>query len=106
MLEHKDSVSPILDEDPITLAEAAKHHFQTQPAPSTVWRWGPGGGVKGVILEHVQIGGQYYTSVPACKRFLEALNQPKTSPVKTPRSRKQRTASKKKAEAILKARGI
>lgn len=77
----------------------------TRPAVSTVWRWHRNG-AKGVRLEGVRIGGQTYISDEALDRFLAALNQPKTSPVKTPRSRKQRTASKKKAEAILAARGI
>lgn len=98
-LEH-----PLYGEDLIRLSEFSKI-FPTRPNPSTAWRWAKHG-TRGVILETVAIGGTLYTSREAANRFLEALNQPKTSPVKTPRSRKQRTASKKKAEAILAARGI
>ena len=100
-----DCHNPLLAENLVSLAEAAKHHFRPPRATSTVWRWGKNP-VKGALLETVQVGGQYYTSVEAIGRFLDALNQPKAAPIKTPRTRKQKRASQKKADEILKARGI
>ncbi len=98
--------NPLLNEELCRLS-ALNTGLPTPPHASTRWRWA-NVGVRGVVLESLNIGGVTYTSVEAWRRFRDALNQPKPkpSPVKTIRSRKQRIASTEKAEAILAARGI
>ena len=87
------------------ISQQAKR-LPNRPAASTVWRWATKG-TRGEVLDSKIIGGQRYVSDEAMDRFLTALNEPQqAAPAKTPRSRRQRSESKKRAAEILAARGI
>lgn len=86
------------------LSEQAKR-LPTPVSATTPWRWSRKG-VRGIKLETVMIGGVEHCSDEALDRFLEALNAPKDSPVKTRRTKKQRRESAARAESILSAAGI
>ena len=44
-----------------------------KPSTSTLWRWSTRG-LRGIVLETIQVGGQRCTSVEALQRFFEQLS--------------------------------
>ncbi|MCS7466126.1 DUF1580 domain-containing protein [Stieleria sp. ICT_E10.1] len=67
------TLSRVLTEDAITLAEVPAMLPGRRPHVSTVWRWYRTG-VRGVRLEAVKIGRSVITSRQAVTRFLTHLN--------------------------------
>lgn len=61
-------MSNILDEELLTLTEAAKT-LPDRPHCSTLLRWRTSG-VNGVRLEAVKVGGRWFTSRQALRRFV------------------------------------
>lgn len=97
-----------LSEQLISLTEAAsllpRRRRGRKASPSTCYRWSQTG-VRGVVLETVQVGGTRCTSREALARFFAALSNldsPKSAPVATPARRKQQV---EKAEAYCKKAG-
>jgi hypothetical protein len=104
--DEDQNVATILDQDLITLAEAAKQlpkiRGQKKPiAPSTLWRWATAGcrAKDGVIvrLEVWQLGNRHCTTMDALERFTARLNA-----LPAPPSAKRQ----KKVEAALAAVGL
>jgi hypothetical protein len=94
----------ILDEDLITLAEAARL-LPRRPCRTSLWRWHKFG-ARGVRLETVLIGGIRHTSRQALTRFIAAVSEATDgAPVRSHLHRKRRRRFKH-AEAILDAAGI
>jgi hypothetical protein len=105
--------SDIFAEGQITLQEAA---LLARVSFVTVWRWAlkgtrpPDGGPR-VRLEALRIGGKWWTSKAALRRFADRLTQhadgtPMTSPRTMPRTAPKRARAIKKAEAELQKAGI
>lgn len=70
----QSAVSRILTENPITVSRARNelaHLYGERLNKSTIGRWCLQG-VGGVKLEHVRLGNQIFTSLPAITRFIEA----------------------------------
>lgn len=73
------SLTSVLDETRITFGEAARRlpGRKGPPTRQTVRRWHVEGihvGDDYVRLEARRVGGQWFTSVEACDRFIEAIN--------------------------------
>src|SRR3954465_15957340 len=75
----------LASESPIPFSQAAAHlprRRGRKPAVSTLHRWATAG-LRGVVLETLQVGGTRCTSLAALQRFfdrLSALNSPTTAP--------------------------
>lgn len=91
-------------EEAVTIAEATREVPGRRPNCATVWRW-IDQGVRGVRLEAVPVGGRWYTTKEAIRRFLAALAAQAGQKV-TPTQSAARKARIAKAERKLAARGI
>jgi Protein of unknown function (DUF1580) len=65
------SKAALLDEPPLSLAEAARL-LPKRPNPATLWRWRKKG-VRGVRLQTILIGGRRYVTRAALQQFIEAV---------------------------------
>lgn len=68
---------PLLDEQTLTISEAARWlpKFNGKPvATTTVWRWGTKG-YNGIKLEIGRIGRRCFTTKEAINRFIEAIGR-------------------------------
>lgn len=97
----------IQNETVLSLTEAARHlprrRAGKRPHVATLYRWAQGG-VRGVILETIQVGGTLCTSIEALQRFCERLTNPDAAPsARTSRARKRQIA---RAEKELDDAGI
>lgn len=63
---------PLENEAQILFTETPKY-LPEQVTKQTLYSWARNG-VRGVKLETLKVGGRFYTSVPAIRRFLAALN--------------------------------
>jgi hypothetical protein len=72
----------INDETVLTLTEAAKmlprRRGGKRPHVSTLYRWGSRG-LRGIVLETIQIGGTTCTSFEALQRFFSHLSEPRNA---------------------------
>ena len=70
----------------IPLSEAAdqipRRHRGRKTAVSTLYRWATTG-VRGVVLETLQVGGTRCTSLAALQRFFDALSMEQSSEAST-----------------------
>jgi hypothetical protein len=84
--------STLADEDPLTLAEAARL-LPKRPNPATLWRWRTKG-VRGVLLKTSMIGGRRYVTPAALRQFNEAVTAAaagkSAAPVEGPRTKSKR----------------
>ena len=97
-------MSDLLDENLITLAEAARL-VPRRPSRTSLWRWHKYG-VRGVRLETVLIGGIRYTSLQAFARWIEATSKAADRAPARRHLRRKRRRQIEQAEAILDAAGI
>lgn len=98
----------MLTDEPLLPALTAVERVTGQrPHPTTLNRWFRHG-TKGVKLETLLCGGRRLSSVPAVKRFLEAVTAASDgSPtLSAPRTNRQREAAIRKAEAELAKAGV
>jgi Protein of unknown function (DUF1580) len=107
-----ERLHPLAGERLMTFARAAAElpSRSGRCHPSTVWRWA----FKGcrtlagrVRLEHVKVGGVWYTSAEAVRRFLDQVNVAaagETGPPPRPEAQRQRAAERAGTE--LEALGI
>ena len=92
----------VTSETLITLPEAAAL-LPGRPSITTLWRWRTKG-VRGRVLESVNIGGKVYTSEEALQRFAEYHGGSSVaSPQRSPKERERAIAS---AERELEQAGI
>jgi hypothetical protein len=77
-------------------------HVPGRPSLRTVWRWTEKG-ARGAKLETLLVGGRRVTSLEAIRRFLTAINSPKTPSV-SQSARRQRAIEQ--AEHELNEAGI
>ena len=76
------------------------------PDPSTLYRWATQG-LRGIVLETIQVGGQRCTSVEALQRFFDRLSTPGAGPVGPDHRREARVRQRdERVERELAARGI
>ena len=70
----EEVVMRIMSEEVVSLPDASQL-FPVKPDPSTMWRWARIG-CRGVKLESIKMGKNYYTSRQAVTRFLVATQEP------------------------------
>ncbi len=98
----------LLDEGLISFAEAASSLPAIQGkrvSSACVWRWARKG-LRGVRLEHRQIGARFLTSRPALDRFfasvaavpLKSETKHERHPETQPKSQRERTAAQRRAD--------
>ncbi len=96
----------IQNETVLSLTEAARHlprrRAGKRPHVATLYRWAQGG-VRGVILETLQVGGTLCTSLEAVQRFCNQLTESESTAPTTTRNHKREIA---RAERELKKAGI
>ena len=73
----------------------------------TMYRWTARRGIRGVVLETIQVGGTKCTSIEALQRFFDRLTQQRSQPhqdgLKTPT---QRSRDHARAERYAKEQGF
>lgn len=94
----------IQSESLLTFSAAAKS-LPGRPHLSTLHRWRMHG-VRGVKLETVLVGGRRYTSSEALQRFCQRITAADRSEPAPVRTRRQREADIRRAEAELAKAGI
>ena len=73
-----------LDNETAIPIREAPRHFPGRPNVSTVYRW---------ILQHTnpletfKVGGRRFTTIEACRRFIERANEPKAITMSAKRKR-------------------
>jgi hypothetical protein len=72
------STYELLTEDLIPPADGVEELTGSRPAPATCWRW-IAKGLQGHKLESVRVLGKTYTSKPAIRRWLAAVEAARTA---------------------------
>lgn len=117
LLREAASISPVSQgeamvdlahENVISLADAPSHlpdrRGGKRPHISCIYRWTTRG-IRGVVLESLQVGGTKCTSVEALQRFFERLSAGPTGGPQPVRTAKQRQRASQKANDELAAAG-
>ncbi|MGC3971780.1 MAG: DUF1580 domain-containing protein [Pirellulales bacterium] len=95
-------------EQVFTLTQAAKsdllpqRRFGKRPNIATFFRWAKRG-LRGIVLETIQIGGAKCTSAEALQRFFERLSDPEPRPQVPTATPRQRQRAIDRAVAELRA---
>lgn len=63
-----------LSQEHLVTVKQCRNEFPNRPSIPTIWRW-MSSGVRGTVLESMNVGGRRYTSKEAIARFTNAINE-------------------------------